>query len=250
MKALVTGASSGIGLDMAKYLDNLGYELILVSRSEDKLKELFKDFKSVKCYGFDLSKEKDVYKLYDTVKSEDVDLVVNNAGFGLFGFFNETSLDKELEMIDLNIKSVHIFTKLFVKDMINKNKGYVLNVASSAGFLSGPYLSTYYATKNYVLKLTMAINHELKEMGSNVHVCALCPGPVDTNFNNVAGGSFKAKGLTSEYVAKYGIDKCLKKKMIIIPSLKMKIAIFLSRFVPYRLLLKIVYFIQKSKENM
>ena len=120
-------------------------------------------------------------------------------------------------------------------------------MASSAGFLAGPYLSTYYATKNYVLKLTMAINEELKARGKNVHISALCPGPVDTNFNNVAGGHFNTKSLTSDYVAKYAIDEMLKNKMIIIPSFKMKAGIFFSRLIPYRLMLKITYKIQINK---
>ena len=138
---------------------------------------------------------------------------------------------------------------MVLKDFVKNDRGYILNVASSAGFLAGPYLSTYYATKNYVLKLTMAINEELRKRKSNVSVSVLCPGPVETNFNNVAGGHFNTKSLTSKYVAKYAIDKTLKKKMIIIPSLKIKLGVFFSRFLPYRLLLKIVYRIQVNKQK-
>lgn len=247
MKALITGASSGIGRDMAHYLNDLGYDLILVGQNMEKLKEVSSSCHNAVAISLDLSKEENVYKLYKQVKDENIDFFINNAGFGLFGFFNETDLDKELKMIDVNIRAVHILTKLFLKDFIQKDKGYILNVASSAGFLAGPYLSTYYATKNYVLKLTMAINEELRVKKSNVQISALCPGPVNTNFNKIAGGHFNTTSLSSCYVAKYGVDQTLKKKMIIIPSFKMKATIFLGRFVPYRLLLKITYKIQKNK---
>lgn len=247
MKALITGASSGIGKEMAYYLDKLNYELILVARDEKALKEVESNCQNAKIIALDLSKLENVQKLYDETKDENIDFLINDAGFGLFGYFNETSLDKELNMINVNITALHTLTKLFLKDMINKNSGTILNVASSAGFFAGPYLSTYYATKNYVLKLTMAINEELKMLNSKVKIGALCPGPVDTNFNNVAGGHFNTKALTSLYVAKYGIDNVLKGKMIIIPSLKMKLGVFFSRFLPYRLQLKILYKIQKNK---
>ena len=247
MKALVTGASSGMGRDMAKYLYSLGYELYLVARNKKDLNREFKGYKNIHTYGYNLIIEEECVKLYKELKDENIDILINNAGFGDAGNFTETSLDKEMDMIDLNIKAYHILTKLFLKDMINKNSGTILNVASSAGFFAGPYLSTYYATKNYVLKLTMAINEELRMLNNKVKIGALCPGPVDTNFNNVAGGHFNTKALTSSYVAKYGIDNVIKGKMIIIPSLKMKLGVFFSRFLPYRLQLKILYSIQKNK---
>lgn len=247
MKALITGASSGIGKEMAYYLDKLNYELILVARDEKALIEVKSKCQNAKIIALDLSKIENVQKLYEETKEENIDFLINDAGFGLFGYFNETSLDKELNMINVNITALHTLTKLFLKDMINKNSGTILNVASSAGFFAGPYLSTYYATKNYVLKLTMAINEELRMLNSKVKIGALCPGPVDTNFNNVAGGHFNTKALTSTYVAKYGIDNVIKGKMIIIPSLKMKLGVFFSRFLPYRLQLKILYSIQKNK---
>lgn len=249
MKALVTGASSGIGKDIAIYLDSLGYDLVLVARSENKLRDICKSLKNAEYYVCDLSKRDECFALYENFKNANIDFLVNNAGYGLFGYFDETDMQRELEMIDLNITAVHILTKLFLKDFVVKNKGYILNVASSAGFLAGPYLSTYYASKNYVLKLSMAINEELKKKNSNVSISALCPGPVETNFNNVAGGHFNTKSLTSEYVAKYAVDNTLRKKMIIIPSLKIKLGVFFSRFLPYRLLLKIVYRIQVNKQK-
>ncbi len=250
MKALITGASSGIGRDMARYLASKNIDLILVARRKDRLEDLKKELKvDVKAINLDLAKENNVYKLYENVKNEDIDILINNAGFGLFGDFNETDLDTELEMIDINIKAPHILTKLFLKDFIKKDKGYILNVASSAGFMAGPHLNTYYATKNYLLKLTMAINEELRVKKSNVKICALCPGPVNTEFNKIAHGKFSVKGVSSEYVAKYSIDNMFKGKMIIIPTLKMKLAIFGLRFIPYRLQLIIAYHIQKRKNK-
>lgn len=250
MKAIITGGSSGIGRDMAYYLSNMGYDLILVGRNKDKLNEVKNNIKNkVKIYDMDLSKEDNVYKLYNEIKNEDIDILINNAGFGLFGNFIDTSLDRELEMINLNIISLHILTKLFLIDFVKKNKGYILNVASSAGFMAGPKLSTYYSTKNYVLKQNLAIYEELRHMNTNVKISVLCPGPVETNFNKVAGESFNTKSATSEYVARYAIDKMFKNKLIIIPTLRMKLAIFTTRFIPTKLLLKINYNIQNIKIN-
>ena len=246
-KALITGASSGIGKDIALYLDSLEYHLILVGRDEKKLEEVQKKCKFATIILSDLSNKEEVYRLYLKTKNEQIDILVNNAGFGLFGYFHEIELEKELEMINVNIIAVHMLTKLFVTDFIKRDSGYILNVASAAGFMAGPYLNTYYATKNYSLKLTLGLYEELKSKKSDVHVSALCPGPVDTNFNNIAGGTFKTKELSSSYVAKYGIDNLLKRKLIIIPSFKMKLSIILSKFIPMKLLLKITYNIQKNK---
>lgn len=248
MKILITGASSGIGRDMARYLDHDDNEFILVARDKQGLiktqKLLDGNSTIIEC---DLSNENNVRELYEKTKDENIDFLINNAGFGLFGEFFETDLDRELNMINVNIKAVHILTKLFLKDFIKKDSGLILNVCSSAGFMAGPKLNTYYATKNYVTKLTMAINEELRQRKSNVHICALCPGPVDTNFNKVANGTFKIKGASSEYVAKYAIDKSLKHKMIIIPTLKMKLGIFALRFLPYRVQLRFCYYFQGKK---
>ncbi len=248
MKALITGASSGIGKDMAIYLSELGYDLILVSRDKEKLEGTKKLCKTnVDIIPSDLSLKENAFKLYDRVKDENIDLLINGAGFGLFGNTWETDLGRELKMIELNITSLHILTKLFLNDFVKKDKGHILNIASSAGFLAGPYLNTYYATKNYVTKWSMAIYEELRRNKSNVHISVLCPGPVDTNFNKVAGGSFTVKALSSEYVARYAIDKCLKNKMLIIPGLTTKLGIFFNRFLPYKISLKIVYKIQQGK---
>lgn len=250
MKALITGASSGIGLDIARYLATKGYELILVARSKEKLEYVQSKMPTkTTIVVMDLSNEQKVKELCVLMKNENIDMLVNNAGFGNFGEFSETELSKDMEMINTNIKAVHILTKFALKNMIKKDYGYILNVASSAGFMpGGPLLSTYYATKYYVLSLTEAINYELKKKKSNVIVSALCPGPVDTNFNNVANVTFKTKALSSKFVAKYAIDEILEnKKLIIIPGRKMKLAKFFSRFLSDKALLRITYKIQRKK---
>lgn len=248
MKALITGASSGIGRDMAKILSDMGYEMILVARREDRLKELQKELKtSSEIICADVSNVETCKGIYNKVKDKDIDIVINNAGFGIFGEFTDIDLDRELNMIDVNIKAVDILTKLFLKDFKEKNKGYILNVASSAAFLPGPLLSSYYASKAYVLRLTEAIYEELRHEKSNVYVGALCPGPVDTEFNDVASVKFALKGLTSSYVAKYAIDKMFKRKLVIVPGKIMKCARFFSKITPEKLLLKVSYNQQKKK---
>ena len=250
MKALITGASSGIGYNMAKYLNSMGYSLILVARDKEKLQKIQKELSGeVKIVVADLSNESKLKELYVLCKNDNIDILINNAGFGLFGEFTETDLNKELEMIDVNIKAVHILTKLFLKDMKKRNKGYILNVSSAASFQAGPLMATYYATKSYVTKLTLAIYEELRRDKSNVHISCLCPGPVNTNFNNVANVQFSMKSLSSEYVARYAIDKMFQNKLIIVPGIKMKFTIFFNRLVSNKLAIKIVYKFQKKKEK-
>lgn len=249
MKALVTGASSGIGKEMAIVLSDMGYDLILVARRKKRLESLQKKLPGkTTIITMDLSTPVNCMKLYDKVKKEDIEVVVNNAGFGIFGDFTKTNLDKELDMIDTNIKATHILTKLFLKDFKDKDSGYILNVASSAAFLSGPLMATYYATKGYILKLTEAIYEELRRDDSNVYIGALCPGPVDTEFNKVAKVDFSVKALDSKYVAEYAVNKMFQKKTIIIPGFWMKF-ICLAKFLPRKILLRICYHIQRKKEK-
>ena len=250
MLALITGASSGMGRDMARILSKMGYDLILVARRRERLLELKKELDTnVTVISLDLSIVQNNYKLYEKVKNKNIDILINNAGFGLFGEFVKTEIETELKMIDLNVVAYHILTKLFLQDFVRKDKGYILNVCSSAGFMAGPRMATYYATKNYITKLTMAINEELRVSKSQVVVSALCPGPVATEFNKVAHGTFAIREASSYEVAKYAIDKLMKKKMIIVPTLLMKLTLFFNRFVPYRLALYIAYKIQMRKSR-
>ncbi|MDD3048915.1 MAG: SDR family oxidoreductase [Bacilli bacterium] len=250
MKALITGASSGIGRDMALYLGKLGYDLILVARDKEGLTKVSKEIKTkVEIINLDLSINDNCYKLYDMVKNKKVDILINNAGFGLFGKFEKTNLEKEINMINLNITALHILTKLFLKDMKLKDSGYILNVASSAAFQPGPLMATYYGTKAYVLRLTTSIYEELRKDQSKVSLSVLCPGPVRTNFNKVANVEFEIQSLSSEYVAKYAIDKMFKKKLIIIPGFIMKCGYLISRITPTKLILKVAYNIQRKKSK-
>lgn len=249
MKALITGASSGLGRDMAHILSEMGYDLILVARRKTKLEKLQKELKTnVEIEIMDISSTFNCMKLYNKYKKEDIDILINNAGFGVYGEFVNTNIDKELDMIDINIKTVHTLTKLFLTDFKKKNKGYILNVASSAAFMPGPLMASYYASKAYVCNLTQGINEELRQEESDVYVGALCPGPVDTEFNRVAKCRFSIKGMDSFKVSEYAIKKMFAKKMIIIPGLKMKLGIFALRFLPRRLILKISYKIQNGKK--
>ena len=250
MKALITGAGSGIGADIARVLVDEGYEVILVSKGKVKLEKVAKELgEKANAIPMDISSTYNCMDLYNQVKKENIDILINCAGFGLFGEFTDTNIDKELDMIDLNIKALHTLTKLYLKDMVKKDTGQILNVASIAGFMSGPLMATYYATKNYVVSLTKAISFELKKNGSNVSISALCPGPVDTNFNKIAKVEFSLKGLNSMDVAKYAVQKMFDEKLIIIPGFKMKSLINLSKFVPTSMLLNIVYNGQRSKSK-
>ena len=246
MKALITGGSSGIGRDMAIYLKKLGYEVIIVGSNKEKLDIVSKKL-NCKSIVMDLSSKDNCIKLYDKVKNENIDILINNAGFGKFGEFVDIDLDDELNMVDVNINAVHILTKLFLKDFVKRDSGYILNVASSAAFEPGPLMATYYSTKAYVLRLTTSIYEELRRNKSNVHVSVLCPGPVKTNFNNVANVKFDIKSISSDYCAKYAIDKMFKNKLIIIPSFYMKVGIFFTRFIPTKLMARIAYNIQSKK---
>lgn len=250
MKALITGASSGLGADFARILSSQGYDLILVARRKGKLEKLKKELNTnVEIIDMDISSTFNCMKLYNQVKKEKIDILINNAGFGLFGNFEKTKLDTELDMIDLNIKTVHTLTKLFLKDFRKKDSGYILNVASAASFLPGPLMSTYYATKAYVSRLTESIYEELRQEHSDVYIGALCPGPVDTEFNDIAKVKFALKGLNSYDVAQYTIKKMFKRKLIIVPGFTTKIGIILSKFLTIKGQAKISYHIQSTKQK-
>ena len=248
MKALITGASSGIGKEMAIYLSEIGYDIIVVARRRERLEELKSTLKgNVNIYEADLGDEKQCFKLFDDLKTQNIDLLINNAGMGVFGEFSETDLNKELNMINVNIKALHILTKLFLKEFKKKNSGHILNVSSSAGFMMGPLFSSYYASKSYVLRLSQAIYRELKEKKSKVKISVLCPGPVKTEFDLNAGVKNSLSGLSSFEVAKYAINKALKGKFLIIPGIVMKLSVTFSKFLPQNLLSKITYNCQKKK---
>ena len=178
-----------------------------------------------------------------------VDILVNNAGFGVFGEFTETALQEELELLQVNVRALHILTKLFLRDFKKRNFGRILNVASSAGFLTGPLFSSYYASKNYVVRLSLAIAEELRREKSRVTISILCPGPVDTGFNDRAGVQFRVKALTPEAVAKEAVFGLLTGKLLIIPGMMMRVGVAASKLVPEKLLSRILYHVQAAKQT-
>lgn len=251
MTALITGASSGIGRDMAIYLSSLGYSLVLTGRSKEKLMELKNSLKTpVKIITADLSKPENAVRLYKCCKNIKIDFLVNNAGIGVVGDFDKTSLKTEVELININVTSLHILTKLFLKDFVKRDSGRILNVASSAAFFPGPLMAAYYASKNYVLNLSESLYRELKEKGSNVKISVLCPGPVQTEFNIRAGVTNSFKPSDSTMVARYAIDEALKDRFYIVPTLHMKLGVIGASAAPNMLLSKIVYRIQRGKKPL
>jgi len=253
MIALITGASSGIGRAMACGFAKRGFNLIIVARRVERLVKLKREVVEkygvkVRIFCHDLSQPDECKKLFEEVNRVNVDVLVNSAGFGVFGEFDETDLDEELKMIDVNIKAVHILTKLFLKKFKERNSGFILNVASIAGFMAGPKFSSYYASKSYVLQLTKAIHEELRYVKSNVYIGALCPGPVKTEFNQVAGAEFAVSGTTDVEVAEYAIEKMFDGQMIIIPTATAKLLKVASKVVPTNIMLAATGAVQRSRE--
>lgn len=248
MKALITGASSGIGRDMARELASLHIDLILVARRVDRLLELKEELDvNVTIIGADLSNQNQCMMLYQRCKSEEIDILINNAGLGDYGFFDETDLEKDIQMMDTNMKALHILTKLFLKDFKARDKGYILNVASSAAFLPGPLMTTYYATKSYVLRLSMGIWKELKKSKSHVSISVLCPGPVKTEFDKIANVNFMLAGKDSKEVAHVALRGMWNQQLLIIPGLLMQASYYLTKCMPNKILMSASYHIQKRK---
>lgn len=249
MKALVTGATSGIGKSMARKLRMKGWELILTGRNEAALKALQQELGgNTEMIAADLSKKEDVFCVYEFCRDKSVGMLVNNAGYGIFGKFDETDLDDELNMINVNITALHILTKLFLRDFKKRDSGIILNVASAAGFMTGPLLSSYYASKNYVVRLSLAIYEELRRDRSNVTITLLCPGPVNTNFNNRAGVNFSVKPISPNFAAEYALKRAFAGKLFAIPGFTVKAGILGAKLVPDRILGAITYNIQRAKK--
>ncbi len=240
----MTGASSGIGRAIAKELAKRGYELIIVARREELLSELAREVSnSCQVQVSDLTSEDGVGALFE--KHSDIDLLVNCAGCGVFGAFDKTDLDRELDMLYVNIISLHTLTKLYLKRFLEKGEGKILNVASSAAFFSGPFFSSYYASKAYVMRLSRAVAHEVRKTG--VIVSCFCPGPVDTDFGKQDGISCGRGAISAEKAALRAVEGLERGKKIIFPDLKTKLLVFVSRFIPDSILLRIVEREQKKK---
>ncbi len=247
--AFITGATSGIGMEFARALAKEGYGLILTGRRTQRLNELQQEL-STQCriIAADLADEAQCRKLLDDVSDTKIDVFINNAGFGTVGSFLETDLDKEIAMIKVNDIAMHILLKGVLKKMQARGSGSIINVASSAGLLpGGPYMAAYYASKSYVVSMTKAVATELKELGSSVYVGCLCPGPVDTEFNRNADVAFALKGISAAQCVKECLAGMKKGKTVIVPTLKMKLAVASQRLVPEGLLLKITGRQQRKK---
>ena len=251
MKALVTGASSGIGREIAKVLAERGYDLILTARRADRLRELADELPvKVEVIPADLTDRAQVKTLWEQVKDQDIDILVNNAGRGLFGPFDETDLNTELEMLEVNIVALHTLTKLFLPKMKARGRGHILNVASSAAFLPGPLLSSYYASKAYVLRLSEAVAEELRRAKSKVTISVLCPGPVPTEFDQVADVRFSIPGMDSTSVARLAVAGTLRGQLLILPGVRMKAVHLFQRFVPDPVLARLCWRVQRRKSGL
>lgn len=245
--ALVTGASSGLGREFARQLSKKGYSIVAVARREDRLKELGKDIMTdYRYYTCDLTDFDEAEKVLEKIFDENrIEVVINNAGFGLCGEFEKLKIEDEFRMIDTNIKALQMILKasiIYFRDC--RIKGSILNVSSSASlFPAGPYMATYYASKAYVTSLVSAVHYENRD----IYIGALCPGPVDTEFNKVANVRFALKGITPEYCVRYALKKMDRKKEIIIPEFKLKAACFFSKIMPRKFTVGIVSKQQRRK---
>ncbi|SEK33012.1 hypothetical protein SAMN02910377_00617 [Pseudobutyrivibrio ruminis] len=247
--ALITGATSGIGLEFAKRLADRGYRLIVTGRRVDRLNELAEQVNvPVEIISGDLSKKKECFALLDKLKEERIDVFINNAGFGVAGSFLETDIDREVSMIKVNDVAMHILFKGILQKMDADGAGQILNMASSAGLLpGGPYMAGYYASKAYVTSLTRAVAVELKEKGSKVKVSALCPGPVDTEFNDRADVVFALKGISPEKCVAEALKGMDRGKTIIVPGFGMRLAMTFQHLLPIPILVKLTGHQQKKK---
>jgi uncharacterized protein len=254
--ALITGASSGIGYELAQLFARDRYNLVLVARSADKLKQIADEFTrqfgiSVKIISLDLSLPDAPEKVFSELQQEaiEIDVLVNNAGFASYGFFWETDLNAELQMMQLNMVALTHLTKLFLKEMVSRHEGKILNIASTAAFQPGPLMAVYYATKAYVLSFSEALANELQ--GTGVTVTALCPGPTESGFQ--ARANMEESKLVSgkrimdaKTVAEIGYRGLMKGETVVIPGLKNKLLALSVRFTPRNLVTTIVRSMQEK----
>lgn len=248
MRALITGASSGIGRDIARELASRGCDLILAARRTDRLEALAEEFSvETEVISSDLSVPGEARRLYEATRDRGVDILVNCAGFGLMGSFTETDLQRELDMIEVNVTALHVLTKLYLGEFVPRGEGYVLNVASSAAFLPGPLLSAYYATKAYVLRLCQSVNGELKHSGSPVRITCLCPGPVRTEFDRVAGVKKSLQGMESADVARIAVRAMFRRKGVVTPGLATTLGRVAAHLLPDGVLTEFGYRTQNKK---
>jgi short-subunit dehydrogenase len=241
--ALITGASAGLGVEFARQLSAKGYRLVLAARRKDRLETLAKELGKARAVAIDLSKAGAVAKLIADVHAhgEQIDLLVNNAGFGLIGKFAKLDAARLREMIDLNVGTLTDLCRAVAPAMIDRKSGAILNVASTAAFQPGPKMAVYFATKAFVLSLSEALHEELKPHG--VRVSCLCPGPTRTEFGEVAGfggnGLFDRVAMEADKVVKAGLDGLGRNRAVVVPGIVNKIGATSTRFAPRSLIRKI-----------
>jgi short-subunit dehydrogenase len=253
----VTGASGGIGLELAKVLAREGFDLVLVARRKDELEKLAKAIEkehsiSTTVIAKDLGDPAAPVALFKELKDTPIDVLVNNAGFGAFGKFWEIEGDRDIQQVQLNVTALTHLTRLFLKPMVERKRGRILNVASTAGFQPGPLMAVYYATKAFVLSFSEAIAVELQ--GTGVTVTALCPGPTESGFQQAASmqesGLFKSLPVAdSKSVAEAGVAGMLKGTVIVVPGLMNKIGIQANRFAPRAIVRKVVKRMQDKRKG-
>ena len=241
--ALITGASAGLGVEFAKALAERGHRLVLVARRKERLEELAKELGKARAVALDLSKAGAAAKLMADIEKngETVDMLINNAGFGLIGKFAELDAQRERQMIDLNVATLTDLCRAVAPQMIKRRSGAILNVASTAAFQPGPKMAVYFATKAFVLSLSEALHEELKPHA--IKVSCLCPGPTRTEFGDVAGfggnGLFDRVAMESPAVVKAGLDGLDRNKAVIVPGWMNKLTANSGRFAPRSVVRKI-----------
>ena len=250
--SVVTGGASGIGLEFVKLLLNDNYKVFIIDNNEKNLKNLKSKLNSsnFSCINEDLSERSSPMKIYDKLKDQKIDILINNAGFGTFGKFYKTNWKIEEKMINLHVLNTTLLTKLFLKDMVKRNEGKILNISSVAAFQPGPLMSLYYATKAYILHFTEAISNEVKD--KNISISVLCPGQTNTNFQkNVSSKKNRINFSSScpEKVAKYGYNSLKNNITVSVPGYLNKLIVFLNRILPRSSSTNIVRFIQEKNRN-
>ena len=243
--ALITGASAGLGVEFARQLSKRGYRLVLAARRKDRLEELAQELGDARAVAIDLSKKDATAKLLADLEAngETVDLLVNNAGFGLIGLFSELDAKRERQMIDLNVGTLTDLCRAVAPQMIARKSGGILNVASIAGFQPGPRFAVYCATKAFVLSLTEALHEELKPHG--IRVSCLCPGPTRTEFGDVAGlkgdmgKAFDKLAMDAATVVRLGLDGLDNNRAVVVTGALNKTGAAIIRFLPRSLVRKI-----------
>ena len=249
--AVITGASSGLGAEFARQLAAQGYALLLVARRTDRLRALAAALPApCEVFPADLAQRSECERLLQALQGRRIDLFINNAGFGDCGDFLRTDLEKDLAMLDVNVRAVHILTKRVAQMLQRQGGGALLNVGSAAGLLpGGPYMAAYYATKAYVVSLTTALAEELRAQRSPVQAACLCPGPVDTEFITVANVQFALPGISAAYCVRCALAGLRRGQTVIVPGLAVAAGAALSRLLPRRALLALTARQQKRKQG-